>query len=371
MLYEILLVVSIAYLLLIVTLALAVSRAQYSVDESVQPTVSLIIAARNEEQNIGECLESIANLSYPKALLEVLIVDDRSTDRTQSIVDEFARQYSYMKLLVSDPEEGHLRGKTNAVAKGIETSSGEILLFTDADCTVRSDWVEQTVKYYDEPNIGIVAGFTSLRSKSWFESIQALDWFLLFSVAAGAIRLHFPVTAIGNNLSIRRKAYDAVGGYRQIPFSVTEDYALFHAITSETTFKAKFPLDHMTLVESNPCRSWGELYRQKMRWFTGGRNMDLNSMPIFVIAYALNLLLVGITFWHGPQDILFPLTLKITADLVLIIPSLSCFNKRKLIWYFLQYQIYYISYVILFPLLLLFGTRVIWKDRLFTEPAQQ
>lgn len=367
MLYEILLLVSIVYFLLIVTFALAVSRAQYPSDDSVRPSVSIIIAARNEEQNIRLCLESIAKLTYPKSLLEVVVVDDRSTDGTQLIVREFEGQYSHVKLVVSDPEEGHLRGKTNAVTKGIEASNGEILLFTDADCTVRSDWVEQTVKYYDGPTVGIIAGFTSLKSQGWFESMQALDWFLLFSVAAAAIRLRFPVTAIGNNLSIRRKAYDAVGGYRVIPFSVTEDYALFHAVTSQTTFKAKFPLDRTTLVESNPCKSWGELYRQKMRWFTGGRDMELKSMPIFIVAYLLNLLLAVLVFLHGPHAVLFPWTLKITADLFLVVPSLSRFKRWNLIQYFLQYQLYYAIYVILFPLLLLFGTRVLWKDRLFTE----
>ena len=201
--------------------------------------------------------------------------------------------------------------------------------------------------------------------------LAGLSSALLFSVASGAIRLGFPVTAIGNNLSVRRKAYDEVGGYRQIPFSVTEDYALFHAITSQTDFKSKFPIDQTTLVESNPCMSWGELYRQKMRWFTGGRDMELKSMPIFVIAYVLSLVLVILMVLYGPQAVLIPLGLKIAADFVLLIPSLSRFKKWPLLQYFLQYQLYYTMYVILFPLLLLFGIRVIWKDRVFTETPPQ
>ena len=371
MLYEILLVISTLYLIVIVTFAIAVANAHYSSDSSFRPSVSIVIAARNEEDNIRRCLESITNLTYPKNLLEIVVVDDRSTDRTQSIVSEFAARYPHIKLAASDPERGHLKGKTNAVTKGIELSTGEILLFTDADCTVKSDWVEQTVKYYDSQEIGIVAGFTSLRSRGWFESMQALDWFLLFSVAAGAIRMNFPVTAIGNNLSIRRKAYDAVGGYRQIPFSVTEDYALFHAIMSQTTFKARFPLDANTLVESNPCKSWGELYRQKMRWFTGGRDMELKSMPIFAVAYCLNVLAVALSIIDGPLTVLMPLCLKLVADLLLLFPSLSRFKRLNLILYFLQYQLYYITYVILFPFLLLFGPKVLWKDRLFAEAAGQ
>ena len=363
MLYEILLFVSIIYLILIVTFAVAVSKAHYSFDRSLRPRVSIIIAARNEEENIRPCLESITKLTYPKPLLEVIVIDDRSTDGTHSIVSEFVAKHSYVKMLVADQEQGHLRGKTNAITKGIEASGGEVLLFTDADCTVPQHWVEEVVKYYDNPDVGIVAGFTSLRSRGWFESMQALDWFSLFSVAAAAIRMKRPVTAIGNNLSVRRVAYDAVGGYRKIPFNVTEDYALFHAVTSQTLFKPKFPLDETTLVESNPCRTSGELYRQKKRWFTGGRSMSLKSMLIFLAAYVLNCLLLVFPFLGDLRLLLIPVSLKLAADLALLASALTRFRRWGLLRYLFQYELYYMFYVLIFPLIVLPGRTVVWKDR--------
>ncbi|MEK6571305.1 MAG: glycosyltransferase [Bacteroidota bacterium] len=366
MLAELLFAFAVAYFIKMFIFGIAVFRAQYPSDPHYRPSVAIIIAARNEEHNIGRCLSSIVSLSYPRHLLEVVVVDDRSTDRTGVIVREFTQQFNHIRLVTAAPSTGNLRGKTNAVTQGIEASKGEILLFTDADCAVPIRWVEETVKYYTN-GIGIVAGFTALRNTNWFEAIQALDWFILFSVAAATIRLKHPVTAVGNNLSVKRAAYEKVGGYRSIPFSVTEDYALFHAITTHTTYQARFPVDPRTLVESEPCKRWEDLYRQKKRWFTGGRGMDVKSLLLFAIPYVLNLLLIVCVFFGASMAMLVSGVLKVSVDLLLVYPSLRRFGRLELVRYFLLFELYYILYVLIFPIIVLFGNEVMWKERKFAE----
>jgi 1,2-diacylglycerol 3-beta-glucosyltransferase len=367
MLADILLLFVVAYSIKIVVFGIAAFNAHYPSSVSFKPTVSIIIAARNEEKNIRRCLESVAGLSYPIDLLEIIIVDDRSKDHTAEIVREYTDRHSHIRLLFASPGAGNLLGKTNAVAQGIETSVGEILMFTDADCSVPERWVEETVKYYNDPSIGIVAGFTALRNRHWFEAIQALDWFVLFSVAAATIRLKYPVTAVGNNLSVRRAAYDEVGGYRTIPFSVTEDYALFHAITHNTKYRPVFPVDPSTLVESEPCKDWKELYRQKKRWFTGGRAMDWKSLLVFAIPYCLNASLIANILFAPTFVVLTAFIIKIFVDLFLATPSIVSFRQWRLVPYFLIFEAYYISYVLLFPLVVLVRREVVWKDRSFEE----
>lgn len=360
---EILLVLSIIYAAAIIVVAVAASRARYPSHGAIRPTVSVVIAARNEEQNIQHCLNSILALTYPRELLEVIVVDDRSTDATHDIIAQVVARSPHIKLMVAAPEDGHLKGKTNAVTQGIEASSGEIIMFTDADCTVPAAWVEQTVKYYSTQEIGIVAGFTSLRSARLFEAIQAIDWFFLFSVAAAAIRMGSPITAVGNNFSVRRSAYDKVGGYRSIPFSVTEDYALFHAVTEAGGYEARFPIDRTNLVESSACQSLAELFRQKKRWFAGGMDLELKNLISFAFAYIFNFMLLISPFIIDFSLIWLPLSLKITADLTLAIPTLRVFGRSSLLRYFLHFEIYFLLYVILFPIVLLTGNRVVWKDR--------
>jgi cellulose synthase/poly-beta-1,6-N-acetylglucosamine synthase-like glycosyltransferase len=368
MLLSFLLIFTILYAIQICIFALGAHRAHYACDLTYTPSVSVIIAARNEEANIRACLESVSKLTYPKELLEVIVVNDRSTDATQGIIEEFTTWHSFITLVnaVEDPN-GKLKGKTNAIAQGVDVARGKIILFTDADCIVPERWVEETVKYYSEENVGLVAGFTSLRATNIFEGIQALDWFVLFSIAAATIRLHFPVTAVGNNLSVRRKAYDAVGGYRTIPFSVTEDYALFNAITSPKSWKAKFPIDAGTLVHSLPCGSWAELFRQKKRWFTGGAEMNLKSIMLFATGFVFKALLSLNLVFSGLTVVLIPLLVKCSADYLLVRPALSTFKKSNLLKYFLPFELYYICYVVLFPPLVLLNRNVKWKEREFSS----
>jgi len=321
MLDGLLLVIGVIYAIQIFLFALAVWNAHPSSHPSFRPAVSIIIAARNEEQNIRQCLESISRLSYPPHLLDVVFVDDRSTDSTHAIIQEFAQSHPHCRVIVAAEGSEHLRGKSNAVVQGIESSKGEFLLFTDADCVVPEYWVEETVGQYEDDTVGLVAGFTSLRPRSWFESMQALDWFFLYSVAAGVLRLNFPVTAVGNNLSVRRKAYDHVGGFRKIPFSVTEDYALFHAITSDGTYTARFALNEATLVESHGCETWAQLYRQKKRWFVGGRDMHASRLLVFGVAYLFNVLLLYAMLAPGVSFPWVALTLKVVPDFFMTLPS--------------------------------------------------
>jgi 1,2-diacylglycerol 3-beta-glucosyltransferase len=365
MLLIILAIVSAFYATMILLFAVAAARAQYSTSPDYRPFVSIIIAARNEEANIGRCLGTMAKLTYPHELLEVIVVDDRSTDATASIVQTTAEANSFIRLITAAPEAGHLRGKTNAVTQGIEASRGEVILFTDADCEVPPGWVENTVKYYTDESIGIVAGFTELRASRAFEKMQTLDWYYLFSVAAGTVRMNYPVTAVGNNLSVRRTAYDAVGGYRTIPFSVTEDYALFHAVTASTKFKARFPMDRTTLVHSQACPTLNSLYRQKLRWFTGGRDMDPKSLVIFGFPYLLNLLLVVSPLALPLPAVAAAFGTKIAADIILTLPVLARFNRWTLLRAFPLFELYFFLYVLCYPPLVLFGKRVIWKERSF------
>jgi 1,2-diacylglycerol 3-beta-glucosyltransferase len=356
---------SAVYLFMILLFAGAAAASRGRPEQGYRPRVSVIIAARDEEEQIGACLESLVRLTYPQELLEIIIVDDRSTDRTAEIVGRFTGKQAHIRVLRIEDENGFLPGKTNAVMSAVEVSGGEILMFTDADCRVPPTWIENTVSYYSDPSIGVVAGFTSLIGETWFEEMQALDWLVLTSVAAAATRLGFPVTAVGTNLSVRREAYDSVGGYREIPFSVTEDYALFHAVTSSGKWKARFPMDPATLVQSTPCYDWKQLYAQKKRWFTGGRGMDAKSLLIFAFPYVFNfLILLGVVFdpWWAVG---LALAIKLLVDYLLCLPATLAFRRHSLLFAYPLFEIYYYIYVLIFPLLVIFGGEITWKERTF------
>ena len=114
----------------------------------INTSVSVIIAARNEEDNIKRTIEAILNQNFPKDKLELIIVDDHSTDRTAEIIKSYEdRGVKLLQLAVGDALNSY---KKYAITKAIEMSTGDIIVSTDADCRMGRDWLRTIVGYFEE-----------------------------------------------------------------------------------------------------------------------------------------------------------------------------------------------------------------------------
>ena len=330
--------------------------------ENYQPMVSVIVAARNEEDFIGECISSLLQIDYPKNKLEIIIVNDGSTDRTAEIIESFRTTHPEVTLLTASFGSGNLRGKANALSQGIEQSTGTILMFTDADCQVQPAWVKETVKYFT-PNVGIVGGFTILDAHRSFEGMQMLDWIFLFGLASATAGWKKPLTIIGNNLSMTREAYDATGGYTMIAFSVTEDCAIVQAILTRTKYSVRFPVNSQTVVTSRACQSLSHLYRQKQRWGVGGLDMPLFGFMIMAIGWvAKSALILGILF-YGVTKLILLAAIMALAEIMFLWMLLRSFHAIKYLKYFPVFFFYLFVYVILLPFVAITSKRILWKER--------
>lgn len=327
-----------------------------------EPSVTIIVAARNEEYSIKRCLESLSKLNYPSEKLEIIIVNDQSSDATEKIIKEHIVNLPHFRLINSTPGEGHLIGKVNAVTQGIEASKNEFILFTDADCVLPQNWVKRTVGYFQK-NVGIVGGFTILNANNTFEGIQSLDWIYLFAVGSAAATLGFPLTGVGNNLAVRRKDYEQTGGYRKIPFSVTEDYALTQAIVQQNKSKMVFPMDRDTLVSSLPCPTWKNLFRQKQRWGVGGLDMVTMGFVVFSLPFAFNLLLIAGIFFTSPSVLIIALGSKFAIDSLFLTYALHKLKIKKYMKYFFAFEVYLFIYSMLLPFVATLTKKIVWKGR--------
>ncbi|MFH0989785.1 MAG: glycosyltransferase [bacterium] len=328
---------------------------------TAQLSVSVIIAARNEEKNIAPCLESVLQQTYSSHSYEVIVADDHSSDSTRSICEAIAKLHPSLTVFLCVDDET-LRGKSNALHQAIDRAKNEIILVTDADCTVPSTWIEHTVKRYG-PNTGIVGGVTLQKSTDWFGGMQSLDWAYLLGLAASAVALNNPLSTIGNNLSFRKSAYEEVGGYKKIPFSVTEDFMLFQSILQLKKYSCLYPVDSHLTVITNPCSTFAELVRQKQRWGRGGVDMKLSGLAIMVIGFLTHGIIIA-GFIAG--DILFAATallIKCIADYSFLHLTLKRLKRIDLLTYFYWFEAYYIVYVILLPFIVFLGGKVKWKGR--------
>ena len=194
--------------------------------------VSILIAARNEQETILACLRAVSQLHYPVDSIDVLIGNDQSTDQTAAVVTEFVRDKPTFRLVNITESVNGLSGKANVLAQLARQAKGEYLFFTDADTQVPPDWLTEILRAFTG-NTGVVTGVTLPEGVSFFDKLQTLDWLYNLTLTHLVSSVGIPITAMGNNMAVSRSAYKAVGGYESLPFSVTEDYVLFRAILAK------------------------------------------------------------------------------------------------------------------------------------------
>ncbi len=325
------------------------------------PNVSVVVAAKDEEKNLPACLDSLVNLQYPHEKLEIIIVNDQSADSTPNVIDKKSKEFGFVKR-VDALETGNLRGKTNALSQGIDKANGEFVFLTDADCTVPTNWITETLKYFN-PEVGIVGGVTLIsKTEKPIYGMQALDWDILLTVGAGAATIGKPIACLGNNLVVRKKAYEEVGGYRKIKFSVTEDFALFKAIANSGKWGYRFPMEKSTLVETLPVGSLKDVFSQRKRWATGGKETGLFGYLTLLPGFIFHWLIILSIFVSFPAFISF-LLIKLIIDAVFVYPTLKHYGKIVHLKFILYFEIYYLIYVAMLPFSVYFGKAVTWKGR--------
>jgi len=351
------------YLLKIIFFRVGMSRARRGGASEDLPPVSVIIAARNESRNIDSCLASLARLEYPGEKLEIIAIDDNSTDDTWQRMQTWRDRMPALCTLRTEGVVHGMKGKANAVAQAIEQSRGEIIMTTDADCEAPPGWVAETVRQY-AADTGCVCGFTLLKTDGQFAGMQSVDWAYMLSIASAGVGWSLPLSAVGNNMSFRRQAYDDVGGYAGVGFSVTEDFALFKAIGYRTRWKIRYPLRKETLVWSAPCADLRELYLQKKRWGKGGLKIHPLGFAIMSVGFLMSVAVLALP-WTG-----FPLGAylagiagKCAGDAFLLYGTLKVLRQRRLFRYFPLFELYYVLYVSLLPFVVLLTGRVNWKGR--------
>ncbi len=350
-----------------VLLAIVTSRNLTSIPprrNNWQPNVSVVVACKNEDENLGDLFHSLSHLDYPAEKLEIIIIDDASTDQSAHLIRQFrAENPGLIHVALADGEK-EKPGKAGALLAGIEKSRGEVLFITDADCRIPPGWIVSLLSAF-QANIGVVGGFTLIdRPRSLFERLQALDWQFLLSVAAAAAHMGRPITWVGNNLAIRRTAYDEVGGYRNVRNSLVEDFALIDAIERGGKWSCRFYAMPQGVVKTRAAASIRQLYHQRKRWAAGISGARPFSWLFMGAAFLTHIFIVAAPIACPPCAVA-ALLLKIWSDRRILSKSAALLQEKTSLKELALFQPYYIAYSILLPFLLILDRRVVWKDQVF------
>lgn len=252
---------------------------KFSENEGEMPTVSILIPAHNEQLVIENTLQAMINLNYPKDKLEVIPINDNSSDETGFIVDEYAKLYPFIKPLHTKPPTGG-KGKSGALNQGLKFSTGEVIVVYDADNTPEPEAIYNLVigLNNDKKAAAVVGKFRVLNANenllTRFINIETLT----FQWLAQAGRWHwFKMTTIpGTNFAIRRSVIEELGGWDEK--AISEDTELSFRVYNAGYHIRFFPAAITWEQEPETLKVW---WKQRMRWAQGNEYVIFKFLSQF------------------------------------------------------------------------------------------
>lgn len=342
------------------------------------PFVSIIIAARNEEKNILECIQSIINQTYPQNKFEIIITDDHSTDNTFAIIQSFQKENVRVIHLADFLENKWLNSyKKKSIEIALQFAKGELIVTTDADCTAPKKWLETLVKFYKQKNalfVALLVSFKNPTSKDsfftrFFKIFQSLDFMTLQGITGASVHKKFLNMCNGANLAYERRIFYEVNGFEGIDeIASGDDMLLMHKIQKKYPERIYFLKSKDIIVETKPTETLKEFMNQRIRWASKtNQYTDKKIISVLLLVYLLNgwIFILGISsFFFVKAFYLFAVSvvIKTMVELFFLYPVARFFDKQKLLWWFIPAQPFHVLYTLIAGWLGTFGSYD-WKGR--------
>ena len=260
------------------------------------PSVSLVIAAYNEERHLPDRISNIRNLDYPKNKLEVIIVSDGSDDRTNEILAEARDEQIRTVLLPSR------KGKANALNVGVALTTSELLIFSDAATLFAPDSIQKLVRHFSDPKVGVACGLLKFKATPESQQTEGIYWKYETIIRLMEARFGATLTASGAIYALRRQCFQPISSEtviedfvvpmraRQLGYSVIFDpeaTGIEHAapsVSGEFTRRVRLAVGSF--------RAMGELIRVRMNFMTRlaffSHKLLRWLVPFFLIALLLS-----------------------------------------------------------------------------------
>ena len=343
--------------------------------------ISIIIPARNEEENIGYCLQSIIEQSYPAHLFEVLVVDDHSTDNTAAIIKSYASQNVKLISLKDYLSANEINSyKKKAIEISIQQSNGELIVTSDADCIFPKNWLTTIASFYESKRPAfIVMPVLISYGKKMIEIFQSLDFMTLQGITGASVHKKFHSMCNGANLAYTKEAFIAVNGFKGIDnIASGDDMLLMHKIYNQFPNNIEYLKSREVIVTTNPVSTIQEFFNQRIRWASKADQFDDKRIFIvLIIVYFLNVLMmvlpivalisnrsisimnIQLSMFNFYASLLL---IKTIFELFFLYPVAKFFNQTKLLWWFPIAQPFHIVYTVIAGWLGKFG-KYTWKER--------
>ncbi|MGK6349884.1 glycosyltransferase family 2 protein [Parapedobacter sp. DT-150] len=315
--------------------------------------VSVLIAARNEEANIGRTLSAILAQDFPAELLEIIVVDDHSTDNTSAIVESFAsRGVKLLKLNETEPLNSY---KKKAISTAMAMATGEFIVTTDADCRMGGGWLASVIAYAEAHGSYLVSSpVVYSEQRGFFEELQTLEFLYLIGLGAAGIGHGRPSTCNGANLAYRRDVFYEMGGFNGIDHLASGDDELFlHKVAAKYPDNIGFCKSRDAIVYTDAKRNLQEFIQQRRRWAsksTHYKNKGIVALGIAIwlfnallLVAGMTMLFVDVTMW---PVFAAAVVLKLLVELFFLYPICRFAKRVDLLGYLPVLTVLHVIYLV-------------------------
>ena len=334
--------------------------------------LTIVVSVRNESKSIRSCIESIIAQQYPRRLMEVILVNDFSTDDTLDIIKEYSSFIRIINLSDHLPKEReNFANKKQAITEAVEQASHSLILCGDGDCFYGDLWVTSMIQYYEKYHKKFVTGpIDFIDTKSIWQNFLCMDLIAMNGVTAGSIGQKKPVMASGANMLFEKESFLQVNGYAgNEQIASGDDIFLMQKIFMKDKKAIGFVKNRHAMALTRGPQTISEFIHQRIRWTSkSGEMVDKQVWWVLLFNYFfyltcfLNLFVLPWLDWVYLGLGLMLLGLKILIDSLFFKNILAFYSKSSLFKWILPLEILHIIYVSLMGVLAIFG-QYKWKGR--------
>ena len=340
---------------------------KFSIDADSAISISIIIAARNEEEKLPRLMEALKKQTYPEKFFEIIVVDDFSTDNTQAAVQSFL---STQVHLIQPNTNAEQSSKKKAIEAGVQKAKGQLIVITDADCVPQKEWLQCISSFHQKNQSAFIVAPVKLKSDPSLLSIfQSLDFMMLQGITAASVTANVHTMCNGANLAYLRSAFFEADGFSGIDkLASGDDMLLMYKIWKKHPQKIHYVKNEKVIVETEPMPTWKKFFQQRIRWSSKATYYkDWRITLVLLFVYLFNclffiLLIAAIVegyYWW--VFVLYTLG-KIAIEIPFIYSVAKFYKEQKLIFYFPFLQPLHIAYTVIIGLVSQLGTYE-WKGR--------
>jgi cellulose synthase/poly-beta-1,6-N-acetylglucosamine synthase-like glycosyltransferase len=340
---------------------------EYSAGTAAPRTpLSIVVAARNEAENLPRLMAALQAQTYPAHFFEVIVVDDFSTDETASVVAPFLNGRIRM-IRPNVPADAS--SKKKAITAGIAQAVNNLIVITDADCIPPPQWLHTMAAFQETKQGSFIAAPVQFRRKgSLLHIFQALDFMTLQGITAASVSAKFNSMCNGANLAYKKSSFAAVNGFAGIDQVASgDDMLLMHKIRTREPDAVHYLKSRQAIVSTQPMPDWKSLLQQRRRWASKtihyeDKKIQLTLFFVYLFNFWFLVLLVSFLVTGYGIPLLLYLVAKTVGEWFFVQSVARFYHEEKILPWLAVLQPMHILYIIITGISSQLGSYE-WKGR--------